>query len=326
MKKNPILAGLFLCSFLFVGVAINAQSLADTFKISSVKRKAVLAKQLGLYPVFTYKKDGGSFISLSTTPPPTVKALINAGNNKITSVAPLATVDAVTVKDSTVDITVKHKEKVAKLLDATTGKPSGDYATALWETFITGAKLYDDTISTAFDGNTKIEITTNGFTYNTTFDQDPKLKFDTVKGKGKAVIKDQYWTGVTTKGPDGKVKTDIKLTISWRPGKIIIKQTLKGPRNLAFVDSNTTTPDPKNNQDGDIAVSVDCAISITNNGVTYIWTRAASDATGKKKTKVQKKKIKDPTQLALMAPKTISYFVLTKWDAKLKKAVLTRTQ
>jgi hypothetical protein len=324
MKKNLIIVGLLFCSLFFVGSISNARSLAETLGLTDIKRKAVLAKSLGLYPVFNYKKDGESTVTLSSTPPVTVQALIDAESlpAKAESTVPeLETATVPVVKDSLVDIKIKHKEKVVKLIDPVTDKASGDYAMALWETIITSAKLYDDTISTAFDGNTKIEVTTNGFTYSTTFDQDPNLKFDTVKGTGKLVIKDQYWAGVTIKGPDGKVKTDVKLTISWKPGKIVIKQTLKGPRNLPFVASNTTTPDPKADQDGDIIVVVDCSIAITNGTTTYTWTRAASDATGKKKTKVKKKKIANPDPAW---NSDISYFVLTQWDARLKKAILTK--
>ena len=307
MKKNGLTVGVLIACLIMVGMfSVQAESFVKAIGLDKVKRKAVLCKQLGLYPVFEYKKNRKSRLYVTPFAPVTAQAIANAAN-KTSTTAVSSLKKATTVKDSTVDIQVKHIEKTVKLAD-------GNYATALWETITNNGKLYNVT-DTAYTGATKIEITSNGLTYTTTLDQGTdKSKFGT--DSGKCIIEDQYWPGVGTKGPDGKIKNDVKVTIVWKPGYVKAKFTLRGPRNLPFVSRNTTTADPVNNQDGTIWIWTDYSVAITNNDITETWVFGGDWSTGKKKTKVQKK----PSLIT----GNLAYYVLTNWNTKLKKAVLTK--
>ena len=313
MKKNLIISCAVLLCLAAVGIPTShADYLSEAIGLDKVKRKAVLCEKLGLYPVFTYRKDGKSSLTVTPFAPVTVQAIADANAKQQ---AGEAAVENATVKPSTVDIQVKHKEKTVKL-------DSGEYATALWETIKNHGKLYDVT-DTAYTAATQFEITTNGFTYTFTLGDGVAEKSKFAATSGKCVLEDQYWTGVTNKGPDGKLKNDVKATVIWKDGTVKAKLTIKGPRNLAFVTDNTTTTDPADDTDGAIEVGVTYSIAITNNGTTETWVleppagSTTTPAPGKKKTKVQTKKT------ALNAEGKALY-VLENWDCKLKKAELTK--
>jgi len=311
MKKNSLIISVLIVCVTVIGMfSAQAESLVETIGLNKIKRKAVLCKQLGLYPVFTYKKDRKSSFYVTPFAPVTAQAIADMNaKQKNGELKGILFAKKAKIKPSTVDIQAKHQEKTVKL-------DSSEYATALWETIKNSAKLYDVT-DTAYTAATQFEITTNGLTYTFTLGDGvaKKTKFGT--DSGRCTIEDQYWPGVTNKGPDGKIKNDVKATIIWKPGSVKAKLTLKGPRNLAFIANNTTTTDPTTSNDGSIDVTVNYSIAITNNGTTETWALGDTTSSGKKKTKVQSKKTSLNT-----AGKAL--YVLVNWNSKLKKAELTK--
>lgn len=318
MKKNFTITGVVVACLMLAGVPYSkADSFMKSLGLDDVKRPGIVCRQLGLYPVFEYKKNGQSRFYVTPFAPACVKAADNLAKAKAAGIAAAPAVqDAATPPVPTIDIKCIHKENTIKL-------DNGEYASAFWETLSSSAKLYTN-IDTNFDGNTQIQVQCGGITYTTTLGDgdtspwsDGTTPLTTAFEKGKSIIKSQYWTGVTNKGPDGKIKNDVTMTISWKPGLIQIKFTLKGPRNLPFVADNTNVTEPTNDQDGDITVTiVTFSIAITQNGsgTTTTWSLANEDSTGKKKTKVMIKKFPDGSS---------AYYPLVNWSSALKKAQAT---
>ncbi len=283
---------------------------------------AAACKAMGLHPVFTYRRDGKSSIRLTRQEPASARAL------RLASTAPAALGDALTPLRAagpiaTVGITVKHTEKLIKLADKV------NYGPATFETITGDTKIVDDSVDTNFTGDTRIEVTMNGFTYETTLDQGIKTDFDD-PGKGFSKIQDMFWPAVD-------LKDNVFCTVKWSPGKIGVKTKMKLPRSgdpaEEFIANNTTTtytdsvpaeeggPNVNTNpmliQDGKITASVayGLAIDIENDSTDDMtWALPGGQvATGKKKTKVVKKKVAGE----------LEYYVLTNFSASLKKAPLT---
>jgi len=283
---------------------------------------AAACKAMGLYPVFTYRKDGKSSFRITATEPASARALRLAqeAQSGALSAAPLGATDPT----ATVTIIVKHVEKLFKLADGI------NYGPATFETLSGDTKIFDSTLNTNYTGNTKIEVTINGFTYETTFDQGFKTDFSE-PGKGYSVIQDMFWPT-----PDGK--NDVFCTIKWSPSKLNVKTKMKLPRNgdpddQQFIASNTTATytdedpwgpnssnNPKDIMDGDITVTVGYGLAIDINNDSnddQVWALPGGQvASGKKKSKVAIKKVGDKK----------GYFILTNISATLKKAPLNRTE
>lgn len=316
MKKSIIVIGVVLVSLFMANVPYSKAGSLKELGLDKIPRKASIARQLGLYPVFEHnKKSGNSRVYVTLTPPVCVKAAEEAAAKKAAGIESAATTG------STVDFKVKHTEKTVKIIDV---NGDNNYASALWEQVTTKSKIYD-VADTAFDGNLQIQVQCGATIYTTTLSQGDKSPWDDgvtpvtdTFEKGKFQIKDQYWRGVTKNGPDGKTKDDVRLMMSWKPGKIQIIFILKGPRNLPFLSDNTNCTDPGNDQDGDISVTINtfsiALVKDSGAGATVgTWSITGVGIDGKKKTKVQKKKLPDGT---------IGYYVLVNYTGNLKKQPL----
>jgi len=299
MKKLVIVSSVLLVILAVACVAYSQMPVKDLAKMLGMdkpKRIAVVCEKLGLYPVYVYKKNGGSRFYVTATPPPAAQALIDFKNGVTKAIPP-----ADAAVNPSLDIKVKHKEKAIK--DA-----NKDYAPATWETYSGKVKIKDDTLDTSFDANTTINISANGYNFQTTLGDGDDPTFD--GDKGKSVYQGQYF-------PGSYAKDDIKVTTKWKPGQITVSFKLKGPRNLEFITEHTND-DPLNDPDGDITVTISFSMTITDGATTYIWLlNPNGTAEGKKKTKVSTKKDADGT---------VGYYVLRGYSGTLKKALLTRTQ
>jgi hypothetical protein len=333
MKKQSIItAAILVCLLIGSTPCTRAgsvmQSLMQTLGIDKIPRKAVIARKLGLYPVFEHKKrTGKSRLYITPFAPVCVKAADKLAAQKAAGTVSTTT-KAATVKVPIVDIQTKHQEKTVKIIDVNGNK---NYATAFWETIKTKSKIYDQTIDTNFDGNLQIQVQCGSTIYTTTLGEGDKSPWDDgvtpltdTFEKGKFIIKDQYWPGVTNKGPDGKIKTDVTLKMSWKPGLIQIQFNIKGPRNLPFLSDNTDCTSPVNQNDGDITVTINtfsiALVKDSGAGATVgTWSLSNIETPGKKKTKVQKKKIPDPLDPTAMST---GYYVLGNFNTKLKKEPL----
>lgn len=322
MKKRLIITGVvFVCLFLASVPYCKAESLMSILGLDQIPRKASVARQLGVYPVFEHnKKSGKNRLYVTLTPPVCVKAAEEAAARKAAGIIP----EKAVAKVSTVDFKIKHTEKTVKIID---GNGDKNYANAFWEQVGTKSKLYD-IADTTFDGNLQIQVQCGATIYTTTLSEGDKSPWDDgvtpvtdTFEKGSFQIKDQYWPRVTTKGPDGKIKNDVTLKMKWKPGMIQIQYTIKGPRNLPFLSDNTDITDPANDADGDISVTINtfsiALVKDSGAGSTVgTWSLTGVDIDGKKKTKVQKKKLPDGT---------IGYYVLVNYKCTLRKQTLDYT-
>jgi hypothetical protein len=322
-KKGMLFAAALVALTVIGGVAFNYVQ-ANQINLVKNNRRAVLAtcKTLGLYPVFSYRKGGKSSFYVTATEPASAKALRLAQEAAAAGDAPVGVTTRAIDPTSTVGVTISHKEKVVKQPDKV------NYSVVAFETITGDTKIFDSTVDNNLTGDTRIEVTMNGFTYDTTLDQGIKTKFDT-PGKGFSKIQDMFWPGSDT-------KDNVFCTVKWAPSKIDVKTKMKPSRmgepgdefianevTATYTDSNLNSDaDPKNIQDGDITVTVAYGLAIDvddDSTADMTWALPGGQvAEGKKKTKVVKKKNKDSGEY--------EYYVTTNYSAKLKKAPTNRTK